>query len=97
MSRLYKGNVSVLHNTKNEISLTADVNGVWNSTNAKALYAKMQELSKAMNIPINKWSCFIADGGTDVLLMADRYGKPRITILPPEGEGQAKSKVVKLA
>ena len=66
-------------------------------TNAKELYAKAQALSKAKKMPLHKWSFFKADGGTDVLLMADRYGNPRITILPAKAEGQAKSKVTKLA
>ena len=97
MSRIFEGNVSLVANTKGEIALKRDLNGAWNSTNAKELYAKAQELSKAKQMPLHKWSFFKADGGTDVLLMADRYGNPRITILPAKAEGQAKSKVTKLA
>ena len=97
MSRIFEGNVSLVANTKGEFALKRDLNGAWNSTNAKELYAKAQELSKAKKMPLHKWSFFKADGGTDVLLMADRYGNPRITILPAKAEGLAKSKVTKLA
>ena len=97
MSRIFEGNVSLVANTKGEIALKRDLHGAWNSTNAKELYAKAMELSKAKKMPLHKWSFFKADGGTDVLLMADRYGNPRITILPPKAEGATKSKVTKLA
>jgi hypothetical protein len=97
MSRIFEGNVSVVLNTKDEVALKRDPNGAWNASNAKELYSKCLEISKAKKKPLHKWSFFKADGGTDVLLMADRYGNPRITILPPKAEGQAKSKVTKLA
>ena len=98
MSRIFEGNVSIVANTKGEIALKRDPNGAWNSSNSVELYEKCKELSKAKKMPLHKWSFFKADGGVQVLLMADRYGNPRITILPPRDyEGKAKSKVTKLA
>ena len=97
MSRIFEGNVSIVANTKGEVALKRDPNGAWNSSNAKELYGKCLEISEAKKMPLHKWSFFKAYGGTDVLLMADRYGNPRITILPPKAEGQAKSRVTKLA
>lgn len=97
MSRIFEGNVSLVANTKGEVALKRDASGKWNATNAKELYAKALEISKAKKLPLHKWSFFKAEGGTDVLLMADRYGNPRITILPPKAEGASKTKVVKLA
>ena len=97
MSRIFEGNVSIVANTKGEVALKRDAAGSWNATNAEELYAKALEISKAKKMPLHKWSFFKADGGKDVLLMADRYGNPRITILPPKAEGATKSKVTKLA
>ena len=97
MSRIFEGNVSIVANTKGEVALKRDPNGAWNSSNATKLWHKCLEISTKKKMPLHKWSFFKADGGTDVLLMADRYGNPRITILPPKAEGQAKSRVTKLA
>lgn len=97
-SRVFEGRVSIVKNTKGEIALKRDVEGSFDATNATECYSKMQELSKKLKAPINKWSLFVADGGKDVILMADRYGNPRITLLPPLADGgSAKAKVVKLA
>jgi len=97
-SRVFEGNVSIVKNTKGEIALKRDTEGAFNATNATECYTKMQELSKKLKAPINKWSLFIADGGKDVVLMADRFGNPRITLLPPRtGEQASKAKIVKLA
>lgn len=97
MSRIFEGNVSIVANTKGEVALKRDPNGAWNSSNADKLWAKAQEISEAKKMPLHKWSFFKADGGKDILLMADRYGNPRITILPPKADGATKSKVTKLA
>ncbi len=96
-SRVFEGQVSIVKNTKGEIALKRDPEGAFNAENATECYGKMQELSKKLKAPINKWSLFIADGGKDVVLMADRYGNPRITLLPARAEGATKAKIVKLA
>lgn len=95
-SRIFEGNVSVVLNTKGEIALKRDPAGSWNADNAEALAKKMVELSKKHKTTIHKWSYFVADGGKDVLLMADRYGNPRITVLPPQAD-KPKAKMTKLA
>lgn len=97
MSRIFEGNVSVFMNTKGEIALKRDAEGSWNAENATALAKKMVELSKKHKCGIHKWSYFVAEGGKDVLLMADRFGNPRITILPPQSDKPAKAKMTKLA
>lgn len=97
-SRIFEGRVSIVKNTKGEIALKRDPEGAFDATKAAECHAKMQELSKKLKAPINKWSLFVADGGKDVVLMADRYGNPRITLLPPLADGgKAKAKIVKLA
>lgn len=97
-SRIFEGNVSIVKNTKGEVALKRAADGAFNAENAEACYKQMLEFSKKLKAPINKWSLFIAEGGKDVILMADRYGNPRITLLPPrEGGTVTKAKVVKLA
>ncbi len=98
-SRIFEGNVSIIKNTKGEIALKRDPDGAFNAENAEACYAKLQELAKKHKASIHKWSLFIAEGGKDVVLMADRYGNPRVTLLPPLGDAASKpkAKVVKLA
>ena len=96
-SKIFEGNVSIFENTLGQLALKKDKDGAWNSENAVALWAKCQELAKKNKLPLHKWSFFKVDGGTDVVLMADRYGNPRITILPPKADGTAPSKGEKQA
>ncbi len=97
-SKVFKGRVSIIKNTKGEIALKCDDEGSFDASNATECHLKMQELSKKHKAPIHKWSLYVADGGKDVILMADRYGNPRITLLPPLADGGAKrNAVTKLA
>jgi hypothetical protein len=93
MSRTFEGKVSLVKNTNGEIALKRDVDGKWDATMAVALYERMQELSETMNAPLHKWSLFVVDGGVDAVLMADRYGNPRLTLLPPKAQGSKTSKI----
>lgn len=93
MSRTFEGKVSLVKNTNGEIALKRDDAGKWDATQAVALMERMQELSKTMNAKIHKWSYFEVEGGTDAVLMADRYGNPRLTILPPKAKGSKTSKI----
>ena len=52
MSRIFEGNVSIVSNTKGEVALKRDPNGAWNSSNAKELYGKCLEISKAKKMPL---------------------------------------------
>ena len=103
MSKIFRGSVSIVSNTKGEITLKRDVDGKFSADNAVECYSKMQELSKKHKMPINKWACWMPEGTnakTAVpVLMADRFGNPRITLLPPVTEVKTanKAKVTKLA
>ena len=56
------------------------------------------ELSKKLKSPINKYSLFIADGGTEAVMLANRFGNPYIALLPKRGDGAVKrNAVTKLA
>lgn len=95
-NKTFEGKVSVILNTKGEIALKRDPNGAWDASNAGALYAKVQELATG-KAAINAYSLFIVKGGTEVVLLANRYGNPYIAVLPKREGGAGKAKVTKLA
>ena len=96
-SKVFVGNVSIVKNTKGEIALKKDAEGKFNAENATECYNTMRKLAKEHKASINKYSLFIADGGTEPVLLANRYGNPYIALLPKRGEGETRSKVTKLA
>ncbi len=63
-AKTFEGSVSIVRNTKNEIALKRDPEGRFNAGNAAECYSTMQQLAKKNKFPINKYSLFIADGGT---------------------------------
>jgi hypothetical protein len=96
-AKTFEGSVSIVKNTKGEIALKRDPEGKFNSENATECYAKLTELSKKLKASVNKYSLFIADGGTEPVLLSNRFGNPYIALLPKR-DGQAKrSAVTKLA
>ena len=111
MSKLYKGNVSIVTGfTKagtEDIRLTKDIEGAFNSENASELLAKANELSKKHKLPLNTWSFYFpldgkknahAQGALEPVLLADKFGKPKLTMLPPmASKSSPKSKTRKLA
>jgi hypothetical protein len=97
-AKTFEGNVSVVLNTKGEIALKRDSEGKFSAANAAELHQTMTKLAKARKVAINKYSLFIADGGTEPVLLANRFGNPYIALLPKRGEGNAKkASVTKLA
>lgn len=97
-AKTFEGSVSIVKNTKGEIALKKDAGGKFTVENAGECHAKMTELSKKHKAPINKYSLFVADGGTEPVMLANRYGNPYIALLPKRGEGETKrNAVTKLA
>lgn len=96
-AKTFDGSVSIVKNTKGEIALKRDDAGSYNAANASECFAKLGELSKKLKLPINKYSLFVADGGTEPVLLANRFGNPYIALLPKQGERAKKSTVTKLA
>ena len=97
-AKTFEGGVSIIKNTKDEIALKRDVEGKFNASNAAECYNTMQALAKKHRASINKYSLFLADGGTEPVLLANRYGNPYIALLPKRGEGETKrGSVTKLA
>lgn len=97
-AKTFEGSVSIVKNTKGEIALKRDPEGKFTAANAGECHAKLVELSKKLKAPINKYSLFVADGGTEPVLLANRFGNPYIALLPKRGDGAVKrNAVTKLA
>lgn len=97
-AKTFEGNVSIVKNTKGEIALKRDPEGRFNAGNAAECYQKLVELSKKLKAPVNKYSLFIVDGGTEPVLLVNRYGNPYIALLPKrDGVVAKRSSVTKLA
>jgi hypothetical protein len=96
-NKTFEGKVSVVLNTKGEIALKRDPQGSWDASNASELYRKMQDLSKTKKKAINAYSLFLVDGGTEVVLLANRFGNPYIAVLPKRDGNTSRAKVTKLA
>lgn len=97
-AKTFEGSVSIVRNTKGEVALKRDPEGKFNAGNAAECYSTMQQLAKKNKLPINKYSLFIPEGGTEPVLLANRYGNPYLALLPKRGDGETKrSSVTKLA
>lgn len=97
-AKTFEGSVSIIKNTKGEIALKKDAEGKFNAANAGECHAKLMELGKKLKAPINKYSLFIADGGTEPVMLVNQFGKPFLAVLPKRGDGNVKrNAVTKLA
>lgn len=105
MSKLFRGNVSIVNGFDKagteDIRLKKDIEGAFNSENVTELLAKANELSKKLGLPLNTWSFYFPVGqkkNLEPVLLADKFGKPKLTMLPPmASKPAAKSKTRKLA
>lgn len=97
-AKTFEGSVSIVKNTKGEIALKRDAEGSFTAKDAPEIYGKLVELAKSHKASINSYSLFIAEKGTEPVLLANRYGNPYIALLPKRSEGgKSAPKVVKLA
>ena len=97
-AKTFEGGVSIVKNTKGEIALKRDLEGKFNAGNSAECYQTMVTLGKKLKSTINKYSLFVVDGGTEPVLLANRYGNPYIALLPKRGDGETKrGTVTKLA
>lgn len=96
MSKVYKGQVSIIMNTRGELALRKDPEGRFSAANAAELHETLQHLSKRHKVPINKYSLFIAENGKVPVLLANRFGQPYLAILPESpAEVVARKRAVK--
>lgn len=96
-SKVYVGAVSIVLNTKGEIALKKDDEGKFSTANAAECLSTLRKLAKDRKATINKYSLFVAEGGTEPVLMANRYGNPYIALLPKRDGANARKGVTKLA
>jgi len=96
-AKTFEGSVSIVRNTKGEVSLKRDPEGKFDASNAAECYSTLTQLAKKHKLPINKYSLFVPDGGTEPVLLANRYGNPYIALLPKRGESAKRGSVTKLA
>ncbi len=99
MAKIYQGKVSVWNNTSNQIIVKPDVNGEYSHENVAELYKTMLALGKKHKMDIRVYKP--EQLGDTPVLMADRWGKPYIALLPerkvPGPLSTTKPKCVKLA
>lgn len=97
-AKTFEGAVSIVLNTKGEIALKKDSEGKFTAENAVECYQTLVKLAKARKADINKYSLYVPDGGTEPVLLANRFGNPYIALLAKRDAGTGKvGKVVKLA
>ena len=99
MAKIYNSTVSIIMNTKGQITVQADPDGKFTSANVDELYKTMLTLAKK-----HKAECRFYKPeqlGDTPLLFADRYGKPYVALLParkvPGQTTVTKPTIVKLA
>lgn len=80
MAKIYQGNVSVVKNTAGKIAVSADTEGKFTQANVQELYTVMCKLAKQHKTEAKFFRP--ETGGDTPVLMADRWGKPYIALLP---------------
>ena len=99
-SKTFEGTCSIVKNMAGEVALRKEKGneGKFSAANAAECHQTMVAFAKKLKLSINKYSLFIAEGGTEPVLLANRYGNPYIALLPKRGDGSAKkTSVTKLA
>jgi len=96
MAKIYQGKVSVFANSNKQLVVKPDDSGKFDSTNTAELYSTMLTLGKKHKMEIRVFKP--EQGGDTPVLMADRWGKPYVALLPErKAPGIAKVTVTKLA
>ena len=96
MAKIYQGKVSVYSNSNKQLVVKADDAGKFDSNNTAELYTTMCELGKKHKMEVRAYKP--EQGGDTPVLMADRWGKPYIALLPErKAPSIAKVTVTKLA
>jgi len=80
MAKIYKGRVSVYSNSQNQLVVKSDAEGKFNHENVAELYKTMCQLAKKHKMEVRVFKP--EQLGDTPVLMADRWGKPYIALLP---------------
>ena len=94
MAKIFQGNVSLIRNTKGDITVVADPDGKFSNENVTDLYNAAQDFAKKLKATIRIFKP--EPNGNTPLLLTSSYGKPYLALLP-ESKAPSKAKVVKLA
>lgn len=98
MAKIYQGQVSVYTNSNNQLIVKPDVEGKFSHANVAELYKTMLTLSKKHKMEVRVFKPENEANCDTPLLMADRWGKPYIALLPErKAPGAVKVTVQKLA
>jgi len=98
MAKIYQGKVSVYSNSNNQLVVKPDVDGKFDHTNVVELYKTMLAISKKNKMAVKVFKPENEANCDTPLLMADRWGKPYIALLPErKAPGAVKVTVTKLA
>jgi hypothetical protein len=98
MAKIYQGQVSVYTNSNNQLVVKPDVEGKFSHANVVELYKTMLTLSKKHKMDVRVFKPENEANCDTPLLMADRWGKPYIALLPErKAPGAVKVTVQKLA
>jgi hypothetical protein len=93
MAKIYKGNVSVVKNTKDLIVVKKDDDGKFNADNVAELYETMVALGKKHKLQVKVYKP--KPNGDTPLLFADQWGNPYVAVLPAmEAPGPVTRKTV---
>ena len=82
MAKIYQGKVSVFSNSNNQLVVKPDVEGKFSHVNVAELYKTMIDLGKKHKMEVRVFKPENETNCDTPLLMADRWGKPYIALLP---------------
>jgi hypothetical protein len=98
MAKIYQGKVSVFSNSNKQLVVKPDDSGNFNHENVSELYKTMLTLGKKHKMEVRVFKPENETNCDTPLLMADRWGKPYVALLPErKAPGAVKVTVQKLA
>ena len=78
MANVYKGSFGIKSNTKKEVILAPNPEGKYTAADAATVYKRVQAIAKEQKLVAR---VFKPDGGTEPVILCDKYGKPYLALL----------------
>jgi len=92
MARIYSGNVEVILNTKNKITVRANDSGKFNQENVKDLYTAMVGYAKTHTAELNFFTPDSTVKDLSPVLLSGRGNSPYVAMLPTKEDGSTASR-----
>lgn len=92
MARIYSGNVEVILNTKNKITVRANADGKFNQENVNELHEAMVGYAKQHNAELNFFTPDSKAKDLSPVLLSGRGNSPYVAMLPTKEEGAKSSR-----